>query len=170
MPFGHGFKDIDSEFEEMDRVMDRVLGRMRGWDWANMPVNKPVYYGFSMEIGPEGIPRVREFGNVSPGGAGVLEEGKREPFVTEVFDDESNRVCVTAELPGVDKEKLHVEATTDTITIRGEGEDRTYERTIDLEHEVDPESAKASFKNGILDVTLSLKEESPQKPKELDIE
>ena len=38
----------------------------------------PIVYGYSMTIGPDGKPRIREFGNVKPTSAGrsMVESGK----------------------------------------------------------------------------------------------
>jgi HSP20 family protein len=77
-------------------------------------------------------------------------------------------VRVSAELPGMDEKDVEVLVDNDVLTIRGEKksehEDQgrrfseryygRFERAIALPFEVDEEKAEASFKNGVLTVTL----------------
>lgn len=157
------FDEFDREFDEMNRMVDRMFRDFRSFDWGRLPANQPVYYGVSVDVGPDGVPRVREFGNVKPGSHGLLEGGVREAFATAFLDEDKNQIRVTAEMPGVDKDRIQVEALEDSLTIRGEGEDRRYEKTLRLRAPVSPDSAKAHFKNGVLEVTLDLAR--PVKPK-----
>lgn len=84
-------------------------------------------------------------------------------------------VVATAELPGLaSKEDIEVLLTENSLTIRGEvkreGEERqedyyhserfygTFSRTVPLPAEVKPEQARATYKNGILEVRVPKKE------------
>ncbi len=98
--------------------------------------------------------------------------------------DRKNEIVINAELPGVNKEDIDLSITKDTVTLKGEvkkeeeikeedyyASERNYgafARTIALPVEVDSEKAKASFKNGILELVIPKREES--KPKEIKIE
>lgn len=98
--------------------------------------------------------------------------------------DRKNEIVVKAELPGVRKEDIDLTITKDSLTLKGEVKreeevkeedyyacERSYgsfTRTIALPVEVDSEKAKASFKNGVLEIVLPKKEEA--KPKEIKIE
>lgn len=161
------FDSMEREFEEMNRLMDRMFAGFRQWDWSQVPTDQPIYYGVSVEVGPDGIPRVQQFGNVRPGAEGVLEGGVREPFTTTILDEEKNQVRVTAELPGVTKESVKLEGHEEGIIIRAEGPERKYEKTVRLSVPVNPDTAKAKYNNGVLEVTLDLKR--PIKPKGRDI-
>ncbi len=81
-------------------------------------------------------------------------------------DDE---VLVGAELPGLEEKDFELHLTQDALTIRGEKRheeeekgsvhrfERSYgvfERTLPLPCEVDPEKADATYRNGVLSVTL----------------
>ncbi len=95
----------------------------------------------------------------------------REPFV-DIFD-RGDEFIVTAELPGVRKEDIKVKVTDDTVYIEArvrreheleqEGAVRVeryysgYRRVIRLPEEVVPEKAKASYKNGVLEIRLPKK-------------
>jgi HSP20 family protein len=98
--------------------------------------------------------------------------------------DKKDKIVVKAELPGVTKEDIDLTITKDSLTLKGEAKreeeikeedyyvcERSYgsfTRTIALPVEVDSEKAKASFKSGVLEITLPKKEEA--KPKEIKIE
>lgn len=160
---GDIFDEFEREFEEMNRMMDRMFASMRGKDWSQVPPDHPLYYGVSVNVGPDGVPRVQEFGNVRSEGRDVLESGVREPFVTSFLDEEHDQVRITAEMPGVDKERVKVQIAGDTLTLRAQGDDRTYEKTLRLGVPVKEDSAKARYNNGVLEVTVDLK--APVKPK-----
>ena len=93
--------------------------------------------------------------------------------------DRDGEVVVKAELPGVDKKDLDISVTNNTVTIKGktsheEKEEKgdyyrceisrgEYARTLSLPAEVDESKAKASFKDGILELTLPKKEKSKRR-------
>ena len=78
-------------------------------------------------------------------------------------------VTVTAELPGLDEKDVEVLLAEGVLTIRGEKKSETedkerrfseryygrFERRVALPAEVDEDKVQASFKNGVLTVTLS---------------
>ena len=84
--------------------------------------------------------------------------------------DRAEEVVVRAEVPGVDKDNLDVTLSDNTITIKGstrheEKEEKgnyyrceisqgSFTRTVALPADVDGSKAKASFKDGLLEVTL----------------
>ncbi|MEM1611812.1 MAG: archaeal heat shock protein Hsp20 [Desulfurococcaceae archaeon] len=122
----------------------------------------PYVYGFSVTIGPDGRPIIKEFGNVRRirGRPTIMEE--REPLV-DVFESD-NEVTVIAEMPGVEKEKIEIKVAEDnkTLIISASNEKRKYYKEVELPSKVEPSSAKATYKNGVLEVRLKKlgKEES----------
>lgn len=120
----------------------------------------------------------REFGRVwAPwsGSALAQEGGVRVPAVD--VRDEGAEFVVTAELPGVSKDQVEIEATPESLEIRagvrGEREEkdekyfyrertfRGYHRTLALPAEVVPEKAAADLRDGVLEIRLSKKEPTP---------
>ncbi|HBY58040.1 MAG TPA: hypothetical protein DEG96_09325 [Candidatus Atribacteria bacterium] len=111
-----------------------------------------------------------------------MEGGEWSPLI-DVIDKKDN-ILVKAELPGVDKKDVKISLSENTLTIQGERKEEkeikkedyyccerafgTYSRTIALPVEVDKTKAKATFKNGVLEITLPKKEEI--KPKEIEIQ
>ncbi len=148
-----GFEDIFEEFDErfrrMQQYMNRIIrdameGKLSGIE------GKPYIYGWSIRIGPDGKPEVREFGNV-PTRPGITEE-VREPLVDVIESDD--KISVTAEVPGVKKEDIDLEVTENTLRIKVDTKDRKYYKEVELPAEVDPKSAKATYQNGVLDVEI----------------
>lgn len=87
----------------------------------------------------------------SPRRSQVSEED--EPLV-DVFMDETG-VVVVAELPGIRKESIEVEATESRVTISVDSTERRYLRELTLPARVDAKSSTASYKNGVLEVRLN---------------
>lgn len=58
------------------------------------------------------------------------------------------------ELPGVDKEDIDLQVSSSAMGILCHSERCNYEKTLDLPADVDRETAKASYRNGVLEVTL----------------
>lgn len=100
----------------------------------------------------------------------------------DVSDDEK-QYAISVELPGVKREDVHVELQEGTITIRGEKssereekkEQRRYtersygsfSRSFRLPADADAERLDASFKNGVLTITIPKTEEA--KPRAIAI-
>ncbi|MFQ6077039.1 MAG: Hsp20 family protein, partial [Candidatus Bathyarchaeia archaeon] len=62
-----------------------------------------------------------------------------------------------AELPGVEKDDIELHATERGLTISVDTESRKYYKELKLPAEVEPSSAKSSYRNGVLEVTLTKK-------------
>jgi HSP20 family protein len=97
-----------------------------------------------------------------------MDEGEGQ-LTVDVYQN-GDEIVVQAPIAGVSREDLDVEATSESVTIRGERKrnedvddtDYLYQecfwgkfsRSIILPQEVDPDSAKVSLKNGVLTVRL----------------
>lgn len=133
------------EFEDFNRKMDDMFE-----DFENIKDPNVKTYGYTMYRGPDGVAHVKEFGNPS-GTVGLLtNDPVREPF-TDVRK-EGDIVRIVAELPGADKKDIVLEATRDSISICVDTPDKRYKKNVAFPCEVDPESAKAEYNNGILQV------------------
>ena len=124
----------------------------------------PYVYGFSYTAEPGKEPVFREFGNIRPSTRGIKPSEGREPLVDIM--DEKDVYKIFVELPGVDKDKIKLDVAYRSVQIKTEDEKKFY-KTIDLDSEVDPDSAKASYKNGVLTIEINKKQ---IKGKEINIE
>jgi len=175
--FRGGFMDIDRimreieefmerQFEEFSRMAPKDLVRERTLpDGSKVREFGPFVYGYTMKIGPDGRPEVRQFGNIKPearfGRPHVNISEEREPLVDITETD--NEVHVIAELPGVDKEDIRMHGTETSLSIDVDTAERKYHKIVDLPAKVDVKTAKASYKNGVLEVRLQKKTDREQK-------
>src|SRR5215469_7920260 len=131
--------DIFEEMDRMDRLMDEMMRKAIEMPKPNEDA-QPFVYGFSMSLGEDGKPVIREFGNVEQTSRGPLLKEEREPLV-DVLQERSEVVVVT-ELPGVEKEQIKLDATDRSLKIAVESEKRRYFKELELPHLVDPRAAK----------------------------
>jgi HSP20 family protein len=139
----------------------------------------PFVYGYSMTIGPDGKPKVREFGNVkSPLSSSSRSEGffnsrplissEREPLADVTSTD--NDVKVVVEMPGVTKQNIVVKVYDNSVEVTTTGTDRKYREVIEIPPETDIETATSTYKNGILEITFKKKQQTKPKGKQINIE
>lgn len=175
------FEQFDEMFERMFKEMTRDLPK-DAWTERKLPDGStvrqfgPYIYGYSMTMGPDGKPVVREFGNVKPSrrrGMFGLPEAKlepseaREPLVDVVEDAENVRVV--GELPGVEKKDIQMKCAEDLLSISVNTPSRKYHKDIQLPAVVDPDTSKATYNNGVLEVVLRKTKPKPR-GKEIRIE
>jgi HSP20 family molecular chaperone IbpA len=92
---------------------------------------------------------------------------ERNPYVELI--EENGYIRVLAELPGVGKEDIDLRATETSLIISAESPERRYYKEVRLPSRVDPKSAKAAYKNGVLEVSLS-KADGRDKGEKISIE
>ena len=150
------FDEFEESFRKMERRMEKLFKDAMSGKLPSPEKGGPYVYGWSFRMGPDGKPVFQEFGNVSGAIASPSKEkemlGSREPMID--VNETDTAVNVTAEVPGVKKEDINLEVTEDKLIIDINSEDRKYYKEIQLPSEVDPDYAKASYNNGVLDVEL----------------
>lgn len=151
----------DDPFETYFYPFKRMLRRIRELEkniWSgDIPTEGSYVYGYSISIGPDGIPKIREFGNV-PKRGNVM---KRVPFID--VNEYDNEVVLTAEMPGLTKEDIDVEIDDRTVRIHGKHKDREYEGEVELPQDVEDKPKKITYNNGILDITFKKKKKQKKK-------
>ena len=188
--FGGFFDNVFKELDEMRREMSRTFSEQFKNIENKVPKDLikeydtpeggkvrevgPIVYGYSMTIGPDGKPNIREFGNIkSPfAGRGYLEQpsisSEREPLVDLSSTDKEVKVVV--EIPGIKKENIKINAYVNTVEITSDDSERKYHKVIELPTETDIDTAKSTYNNGILEVIFNKKKESKPKGKEIKVE
>lgn len=168
-------REMDKEFEAMKKNIPKDLVReYKTPEGGTVREVGPMVYGYSMTIGPDGKPRIREFGNVKrPSGFGFRGlrpeiAGEMEPLVDVVTSDKE--VKVTVEMPGVSKDKVKIDAYDGTVEVKSEDPQRKYHKIIDLPVEADIETAKSKYNNGILEIIFDKKKETKPKGKQIKID
>ncbi|MFY3739992.1 MAG: HSP20 family protein [Candidatus Nitrosomirales archaeon] len=77
---------------------------------------------------------------------------EREPLMDVISLDDA--VIVIAEIPSVSKEHIRVTATENNITLDTETPERKYHKETELPEAIEPNSAKSTYRNGILEITF----------------
>jgi HSP20 family protein len=143
-------------FEEFERQIEEDIRRFMAQSGLGRGKPRYYYYGFEITIGPDGRPVVREFGNVRrrPDVERIEVVDEIDPLTDVVEEDDKIKVIV--DMPGVEKEdiKLYVSEDGRTLTIDAKGKERRYYKEIKLPATVDPNKAKATYRNGVLSVEL----------------
>ncbi len=188
---GWGFDDMFREFDEIRKEMDRTFSEQFKNIENRVPKNLikeyetpeggkvrevgPIVYGYSMTIGPDGKPNVREFGNIkSPfaGREGFYQQpslsAEREPLVDISSTDKEVKVVV--EMPGIKKENIKINAYENSLEITSTAPERKYHKVIELPTEADIETVKSTYNNGILEVIFNKKKQTKPKGKEIKVE
>lgn len=149
------------EFQKLVSDMQRNL-QDAFKEWGADP-SKSFVSGFQVKVGPDGKPAFNTFGNkpqvkpAQPGQKGIaaIVSDEREPL-TDVID-EGARIAITMELPGVTREDIDLQMNETDLEISVDTERRKYHKVVKLPAAVDPKTTKATYTNGILDVTVSKK-------------
>lgn len=176
-----GFDKMRSEFEDQFKNIENrdpkdLIREYESPGGGKIREVGPLVYGYSMTVGPDEKPKIREFGNVkSPLSRGSFSQttpvilSEREPLADVATTDKEIKVVV--EMPGVSKENIKVNAYDSSVEISTtEGAQRKYHEIIELPPEADIETAKSSYNNGILEITFQKKQQSKPKGKEIKID
>ncbi len=121
----------------------------------------------------------RLFSDFTGRGASPMQAGVFPPL--NVAEDQES-LYVRAELPGISPEDIEISVEGETLTLRGERkllaaenvsyhrrerEAGRFRRILTLPMRINPETVNATFKNGVLKITLPKAEEA--KPKQIKI-
>ena len=149
-------KNFEIDIEQLSKDNPNVISRQ---------------WGYSYHIGPDGVPHLQTWGDWPEGMAppqlplvktpSHLLQTSETPSV-ELIEDE-DKLRIIAEIPGIDKKHLDLEITETQLRIKGEQETRSYFKELNLPGKIDPDSARASLRNGILEIQAKWKEKPRQK-------
>ncbi len=124
-----------------------------------------------------------DFGRFS---SSLINKGRAGSFSPkiDISDDESS-IEINAELPGLDEKDIQVSLKEDVLTIKGEkksGDEKKdkdfyrverrfgrFERSIRVPREIDAENINASFKNGVLNVSLPKSEKPKENVRKIEV-
>ena len=123
-----------------------------------------------------------DFAQPATSGSESLAAGSFIPAV-DIYED-AQRLVLKLEVPGVRQEDLDIRVENQTLTVKGErkfeAEEKeenfhrierrfgSFVRSFTLPQTVDPDSIKASYENGVLNLSISKKAEA--KPKQIKVE
>jgi HSP20 family protein len=167
-------REMEREFEDIEKRIPKDLVREYTTpEGGKIREAGPFVYGYSMTVGPDGKPRVREFGNIKPsrgfGGMARPEiSGELEPLVDITTTD--NEVKVVIEMPGINKNNIRINAYDQTLEVKSDDPKRKYHKAIEVPPETDIETARSTYNNGILEITFKKKDQAKSKGKTIKVE
>ena len=152
------FKSMSTSFFDVNDAFEEVRGNSN---------SGPLFYGYTMTVGPDGKPSVQEYGNVKPDHPHISDA--REAIVDTIVDEKEKVVKLIAEMPGVEKTDVKILFDKNVVDITAEHGEKKYHCKVPLQHKVDENSGKATYKNGILQLIFKLVVEK-QTSKRVEVE
>lgn len=153
---------------DLDRIVDELLNEMNetlkrvGRDIEEMVMEmkahaerireRPMVFGFTFGLSGD-RPELRTFGDLTVRGE------YRVPVYEQVVDEARGELRVVLELPGIEKEDIRLDVSTEYLRLEASTGERKYRAHVRLKRAVEPRSASARFLNGVLEVNLKLKGE-----------
>ena len=156
--FDRIFKSMSTSFFDVNNVFEEFK------DNSN---SGPLFYGYTMTVGPDGKPSVQEYENVKPDRLHISDT--REAIVDTIVDEKEKVVKLIAEMPGVEKTDVKILVDKNVVDITAEHGEKKYHCKVPLQHKVDENSGKATYKNGILQLIFKLVVEK-QTSKRVEVE
>ena len=139
----------EDEFEETRRAIHRML--KDAFEGKLGVFREPFIYGFTA--------RTRENRSEAPRPAIENPEVVTRDALVDVILTES-AIYLTGEMSGVSADEVRVDVEGGKLTMRGEGE-RRYFSAVELPADVDPDTLKHTFKNGVLDIVIARRRSAP---------
>ncbi len=186
------FADFDDIHEEMNRMFEvfnnlsnnapkELVREYETKEDGKVREVGPIVYGYSMTIGPDGKPYVREFGNIKSARnnnvkkiGGKLDQSsqissEREPLVDVNTTDKEIKVVV--EMPGIKKVDIKINVYDSRVEVTtSKDAQRKYYKNIELPEQAEIETARSSYNNGILEITFDKKKVTKPAGREIKIE
>ncbi len=158
--------DFFSDFSGFQDMINDLMADFAEKDIGLEP-NKPLVMGFNIKFGEGGRPIINRFGNIRAEGGKPAISPSREPLV-DVIESEKD-ITITAELPGVEKKGIRFklpDREKAVIEVKGE---RSFYKEITLPAAVKVKTAKAKFKNGVLEICINKEKAAAPKGKDGEV-
>lgn len=164
------FEQIEKEFSDAEDMLNRMFKTVAesGADGLD---TQPYFYGYQISVGTDGKPHIREFGNVRPSQKGLIEQSEvRQPLVDTSINEKENTMIITAEMPGITKEDVKVTMEEGLVKIHAEKGNKKYHTELPVDNELDADSTKASYINGVLELRIQFEKPLKAKSKEIKVD
>lgn len=156
--FGGLLKGMGSLLDFVSDLNDEGGAERRGSGSVNLGDRRVKgVYGFTIRTGLGGRPVVEQFGNIRQTERGARVGDTLEPLVDLLDEGEVLRVVV--EVPGVDEQDIDIEVQEAVLTVSAATGSRKYFKEVKLPWTPEAQSLRSSFRNGLLEVVLSPKED-----------
>ncbi len=141
------FRELERMAEEIFRTL--VEGNIHHGSFAG---------GFRLTVDENGKPKFERIdGNrIVKNPLPVHPDERREPHIDMMESDKE--VAVTVEVPNIRKEDIDLRITEDKLEIKIKDPAERFYKTVERPSKVDTETARATYRNGILDIVIRRKE------------
>jgi HSP20 family molecular chaperone IbpA len=169
---------IDQTVHDIERIPTQLM-EQNLQATANMRKTKqhravpPIVYGYSINVNTlDGKPIVKQFGNVvrpsslSPSSSSSTTKGnnnqpiimdERKPLTDITYSKDIFKV--TAEMPGIAKDHIKTRIDKNQLEISANGDSpKKYYQRIDLPQDVNTDTLKSNYVNGILEIEFGKKQ------------
>ena len=146
--------DIYDELEKLGDIIDETMQKAFENSSEDNSSRSNRFRGFSIKIGPDGKPKIREISKQQSFEDDICIEDEDDPEPLVDFIEEAGTLVVLAQLPGVSKDDIDLRVTDTCLTVSVESEDFEWYDELKLPTKVKPKSAHASYKNGVLEVKM----------------
>jgi HSP20 family protein len=148
--------DLYNELERLGDLLDETMQKAFN-ESKDTQTKSNRFKSYSVKIAPDGKPRIREIKKpLQRAESEVCED--LEPLVDVI--DEGKTVVVLVALPGVDKEHIDLRLNGNVLTFSVDADDFEWYDEFKLPVRVNPKSARASYKNGVLEIKIKKIEKS----------
>jgi len=145
------FSDIYDELEKLGDMIDETIQRAVDSSYEKTPSWRNRVKGFSVKIDSDRDLKIDDLDSDQPW-QGEEEEAvdELEPLV-DILED-SDTVVVLMSIPGVDKEDIDLRITESDLSISIDTDEFEWYNEFKLPAKVNPNSARATYRNGVLEV------------------
>jgi HSP20 family protein len=147
--------ELPKEFERLAKSAAGPAGDVR-------QSTGPFIYGFTYTFNPaESEPVFQEFGNDRPSYRGLQWNEGRMPLVEMI--DKGDFYSIKVELPGAKKEDIRLDVDEEAFEVHTDSDPKFHSRSF-FAMPVNPNTAKANYQNGVLNLAVEKREDV--KPRE----
>lgn len=169
----YSYKTISKKLTKIQRLFDHLNTSMTKSSKDNMHksniytsekigINKPIYYAFSITLGPDGKPHFKEFGNTSFK-TGALGLGSlfgiygKAPFISEKeplaeISIKKDKIIAILEIPNLKKENIKVNLSKEQLEVLSNDIKNPYHQILKLPKETNIETVTTTYNNGFLEI------------------
>ena len=142
--------EIFDEIKKLEKMMDELMKSIEASNKYNRRYRP--FYGFSATFTRNRKLKPKVFRSYKRGYVNPEIRGEYEPLI-DVFD-ERDGIRVIAEIPGAYKDDIDIYVTEDMLRISVHTDDVKFYKEIVLPTRVNPKTATATYKNGVLEICL----------------
>ena len=153
--------ELDRYFEDFENDLQDTI---RSHFSSSKLLSKPFMAGFQMRVGPEGKPSIQFFGDNPTQG-----DSFRSPLTEQVVDEKAGTLRLVMDMPGVEKGDIAITAAEESVAVKAERGPRKYRAEASLRAKVDQDTGKADFKNGVLEISFSLRDKANKAFKRVNV-